>query len=88
MDEKAIWALLRTSPEGLDPAEAEARLAPVGPNLVTRKGRPSVLRELWVPVPQPIGLNWRGDAIGELGGALQGRDRGSFRSTEPLLHGR
>jgi hypothetical protein len=43
MDEKAIWARLRTSPEGLDPAEAEARLASVGPNLVTREGRPSVL---------------------------------------------
>jgi P-type Mg2+ transporter len=54
MDEKAIWALLRTSPEGLDPAEAEARLASVGPNLVTRKGRPSVLRELWGRVKNPL----------------------------------
>jgi magnesium-transporting ATPase (P-type) len=46
------------------------------------------LRAIVKTIPQPIGLDWRGDAIGEVGGDLQGRDRGSFRSTEPLLHGR
>lgn len=44
MDEKAISALLQTSPEGLDPAEADARLA----------GRPSVLRELWGRAKNPL----------------------------------
>ena len=53
-DEKAIFALLRTSPEGLDPAEAQARLASAGPNLVTKEGRPSVLRELWGRAKNPL----------------------------------
>jgi P-type Mg2+ transporter len=54
MDEKAIWELLRTSPEGLDPAEAKARLASLGPNLVTRKGRSRSLRELWGRAKNPL----------------------------------
>jgi hypothetical protein len=37
-NEKAIFAQLRTSREGLDPAEAQARLASAGPNLVTKEG--------------------------------------------------
>jgi Mg2+-importing ATPase len=53
-DEKAVLALLRTSPEGLDAAEAEARLASAGPNLVTREGRPSVFRELWGRAKNPL----------------------------------
>jgi P-type Mg2+ transporter len=53
-DEKAIFALLRTSPEGLDPAEAQARLASAGPNLVTKEGRPSILRELWGRAKNPL----------------------------------
>jgi Mg2+-importing ATPase len=53
-DEKSIWARLRTSPEGLDPAEAAARLAFVGPNLVTKEGRPSIMRELWGRAKNPL----------------------------------
>ena len=53
-DIKVIFWLLRTSPEGLDPVEAEARLASVGPNLITREGRPSVLRELWGRAKNPL----------------------------------
>ena len=34
--------------------EAEARLASAGPNLVTREGRPSVLRELWGRAKNPL----------------------------------
>jgi Mg2+-importing ATPase len=50
-DEKSLWALLRTSPEGLDSAEADARLASFGPNLVTREGRPSVLKPISASLP-------------------------------------
>ena len=46
-DEKSIRSQLQTSLEGLDPAEAEARFASTGPNLIAKEGRPSVLRELW-----------------------------------------
>jgi P-type Mg2+ transporter len=53
-DEKSVSALLRTTPEGLDPAEAEARLASAGPNFVTREGRPSIMRELWGRAKNPL----------------------------------
>ena len=53
-DIKVIFWLLRTSPQGLDPVEAEARLASAGPNLITREGRPSVLRELWGRAKSPL----------------------------------
>ena len=49
-----IWPLLRASPEGLEPTEAATRLAAVGPNLITREGRPSVLRELWGRAKNPL----------------------------------
>ena len=52
--EAEIWPLLRTSPDGLEPAEAEARLAWLGPNLIAREGRPSVLRELWGRAKNPL----------------------------------
>ena len=35
--EDAIWPLLHTSPDGLEPAEVQARLALVGPNLHPRR---------------------------------------------------
>ena len=53
-DIKVIFWLLRTSPQGLDPVEAEARLASSGPNLITWEGRPSVLRELWGRAKNPL----------------------------------
>jgi P-type Mg2+ transporter len=53
-EEAGIWPGLRTSPNGLDAAEAQARLASVGPNVITREGRPSVLRELWGRAKNPL----------------------------------
>jgi Mg2+-importing ATPase len=53
-DNEAIWALLRTSPEGLDANEAEARLASVGPNLIAREAHPSVVQELWGRAKNPL----------------------------------
>ena len=46
-DQKAIWMMLRASPDGLTLAEAKARLASTGPNLIAKEGRPSLLKELW-----------------------------------------
>ena len=56
MDEDALWALLRTSPEGLDTAEAEARLASIGPNLIAQEGRPSLAQELWGRARNPLNM--------------------------------
>jgi Mg2+-importing ATPase len=53
-DEKSICARLRTAPEGLDAAEADARLTSVGPNLIAKEGRPNVLRELWGRAKNPL----------------------------------
>jgi len=53
-EEAGIWPLLWASPEGLEPAEAAARLATVGPNLITREGRPSILLELWGRAKNPL----------------------------------
>ncbi|VTZ28317.1 magnesium transporter [Methylocella tundrae] len=54
LEQAEIWPLLRASPEGLTRDEAAARLASVGPNLVTQEGRPSVLRELWGRAKNPL----------------------------------
>ncbi len=53
-DLEALWTRLKTSPEGLEPAEAKARLARIGPNLVTREGRPGIVRELWGRARNPL----------------------------------
>src|SRR6202045_228170 len=53
-EEAGIWPRLRTSPNGLEATEAQARLASVGPNVITREGRPSVLRELWGRAKNPL----------------------------------
>ncbi|SFK68413.1 magnesium-translocating P-type ATPase [Methylocapsa palsarum] len=53
-DPGAIWTLLQTRPEGLDPAEARAKLALVGPNLIARESRHSVLKELWGCASSPL----------------------------------
>ena len=53
-DNEAIWALLRTSPDGLDANEAEARLASVGANLIAREAHPSVVQELWGRAKNPL----------------------------------
>lgn len=54
VDKDAVFALLRTSPEGLDPDEVKARLALVGPNLIAREGRPSLVQELWGRAKNPL----------------------------------
>ena len=53
-EEAGFCPRLRTSPNGLEAAEAQARLASVGPNVITREGRPSVLRELWGRAKNPL----------------------------------
>ena len=53
-EEAEIWPRLRTSPNGLEAAGAHARLASVGPNVIAREGRPSVLRELWGRARNPL----------------------------------
>ena len=53
-EEAGICPRLRTSPNGLEATEAQARLASVGPNVITREGRPSVLRELWGRAKNPL----------------------------------
>ena len=47
LDQQAALELLHSSPDGLDAAEAEARLEATGPNLIAEEGRPSLLGELW-----------------------------------------
>ena len=39
-NEDAVWSMLRASPDGLDAAEAAARLASGGPNLIAKEGPP------------------------------------------------
>jgi Mg2+-importing ATPase len=51
---EAVWRVLRSSPGGLDQAEAEQRLKLAGPNLITREGRPSILQELWERTKNPL----------------------------------
>ena len=53
-DAGAVWSMLGTSPDGLEPAEANARLAAGGPNLIAKEGRPSVFTELWGRARNPL----------------------------------
>ncbi len=53
-NEDAVWSMLRTSPDGLEAAEATARLASGGPNLIVKEGRPSVVKELWGRARNPL----------------------------------
>ena len=54
MDEETLLDRLNSAPEGLNAAEAEARLALVGPNIVAQNGRPSLLGELWGRAKNPL----------------------------------
>ncbi len=63
MDEKAVFEILRTTLEGLDAAEAKARLATTGPNRVAREDRPSVLHELWARAKNPMNALLLGLAV-------------------------
>ncbi len=53
-DEAAVWSMLHTSPDGLEAAEAQTRLASGGPNLIVKEGRPSVVKELWGRARNPL----------------------------------
>lgn len=54
VDNEAIWDLLKTSPEGLDEAEARARLKLFGRNIIARETRPGILKELWGRTKNPL----------------------------------
>ena len=53
-NEDAVWSMLRASPDGLDAAEATARLASGGHNLIAKEGRPSMVGELWGRARNPL----------------------------------
>jgi Mg2+-importing ATPase len=63
MDEEVVFEILGTTLEGLDAAEAEARLATTGPNRVAREDRPSVPRELWARAKNPMNALLLGLAV-------------------------
>ncbi len=54
MDEADVLAAVGSSLEGLDAADAEARLAASGLNLVGYDHPPGVLRELWARMKNPL----------------------------------
>jgi Mg2+-importing ATPase len=54
LDADAVFAHLRTRPEGLTSAEAEARLAEYGPNVLAKDQRPRVLLLFWRAVVNPL----------------------------------
>jgi Mg2+-importing ATPase len=54
MDAKASFEFLRTSLDGLDAGEAEARLATTGLNRIAQEDRPSVVQELWARAKNPM----------------------------------
>ena len=54
VDEPAVWSMLGTSPDGLEPVEAEERLASSGPNLIAKEDRPNVAKELWGRAKNPL----------------------------------
>lgn len=53
-NEDSLWALLQTSPEGLEQTEAEMRLVADGPNLIAQEGPPSLAQELWGRAKNPL----------------------------------
>jgi len=53
-NEDAVWSMLRASPDGLDAAEAAARLTSGGHNLIAKEGRPSIVGELWGRARNPL----------------------------------
>ena len=54
LDPDAVFALLSTGPAGLTSAEAAARLAKHGPNVLPRDERPGLARLLWRSVLNPL----------------------------------
>jgi len=54
VDEKAVFELFQSSPEGLDAADAEVRLAATGPNRIAQESQPSVVQELWARAKNPM----------------------------------
>jgi Mg2+-importing ATPase len=56
VDVEAVYARLRTRPEGLTPEEADARLADHGPNVLARDQRPGLGSLLWHAILNPLVL--------------------------------
>ena len=54
LDASGVYARLKTRPQGLSAADAEARLAEHGPNVLAKDQRPGVLRLLWRSVLNPL----------------------------------
>ena len=54
LDGAGVHARLKTRPEGLSTAEADARLAEHGPNVLAKDQRPGFLRLLWRAVLNPL----------------------------------
>ena len=50
----AVWSMLGTSPDGLEAARRQRRLASGGPNLIAKEDRPSVVKELWGRAKNPL----------------------------------
>lgn len=63
MDEETLLDRLNSAPEGLNAAEAEAKLALVGPNIIAQNGRPSLLGELWGRAKNPLNTLLLGLAV-------------------------
>jgi Mg2+-importing ATPase len=54
LDAAAVYARLKTRPEGLTADEANARLAEYGPNVLAKDRRPGFFRLLWRAVLNPL----------------------------------
>ena len=63
VDASDLLASLGASPEGLEEAEAQARLASGGPNLIAQEGQPSIAQELWGRAKNPLNALLLGLAV-------------------------
>ena len=54
LDARGVYAHLKTRPEGLTTAEAEARLAEYGHNVLAKDQRPGLFGLLWHAVLNPL----------------------------------
>jgi len=63
LDVSDVLASLGASTEGLAEAEAQARLASGGPNLIAQEGQPSIAQELWGRAKNPLNALLLGLAV-------------------------
>jgi Mg2+-importing ATPase len=54
LEPDAVWARLESRPAGLSRTEVVARLRKIGPNLVTREHKATILQELWGRARNPL----------------------------------